>query len=165
MLETSFKSKLPRGWSYPIGAQVLSEYLDGIDGAVDRPFYFSDYPIWTSRHRQLRDQGGPYPIVEVSYSEPWGERKPERLKWSVTINPVPSDKAASVRESVACFGLPKIREWLRRTRVVDEKQGRGFCSLLYDETRERLLFRSRLNDTDDPVEIEMLSAEGIPESG
>jgi hypothetical protein len=102
--------------------------------------------------------------VKVAYSKPWVECTPRRLKWSVKINPVPSEKAASVRKSVKCFGLFRIREWLRETRVVDEKQGRGFCQLLYDETRERLLFRSRLNNTDDPTETAIFSAKGIAES-
>ncbi len=165
MLETLSKSKLPRGWSYPVGAQVLSHYLEGIDGATERPLYFSDYSIRKSHDRHLRDKGEPYSIVEVTYSHPYTERNPEYLRWAVTIYPVPSDKAAAVRSCAVSAGLPQIREWLKQTRIVDAKQGRGFCRLLYHEAGERLLFQSRLNNTDDVAEIELPCSDHIKQPG
>jgi len=155
MLETAYKWKLPRGWSYPIGAQALSQYLEDIDGPAERPLRFWDYHIRASRHRQIRDQGEPYSIIEISYSQPYSERNPEYLQWAVTVNPVPSDKAAAVRRCIVSVGLTRIREWLKQTRIVDAKQGRGFCRLLYEESGERLFFRSRLNDTDNVTEVEL----------
>jgi hypothetical protein len=165
VLETSYKSKLPRGWSYPVGAQVLSRYLEGIDGAAERPLHFRDYHIRARHNREIRDRGEPYSIIEISYSEPSSERRPEYLKWTVSVNPVPSNKAAAVRRFVVSFGLPRIIEWLQQTRVVDAKQGRGFCYLLYDEAGQQLLFRSRLNNTEKVTQVPLPCASGINGTG
>jgi hypothetical protein len=162
MLGTRYKSKLPRGWSYPVGAQTLSDALEGVAGASERPLFFWDYQIRTSRHRRERAEGKPYPVLEVSYSKPFFGADAEYLasqgatdQWTITVNPVPSDRAALVRHCVVSAGLSRVREWLDRTRALEARQGRGFCRLLHDELGGRILLQCRLNDFDDPEEVEL----------
>jgi hypothetical protein len=168
ILQTSYRSKLPKGWSYPVGAELLSRALAGIDGAADRALYFNDYHIRDSRHRRLREQDEPYPIVSVGYRSPWSDAERQSCAarglvevWAITIDPVPSDQRAQVRRCVEASGLHLIREWLERARGSKTNLGRGSCRILYHQGRERLLFEQRLNNFHDPTLVELACNEGV----
>lgn len=166
MLVTAHKSKLPGGWSYPVGAQVLSDWLEHIEGAGHHAVYFSDSRVRNTRYRRkCEQQDVPYVILEVGYSrarvhglalQSWGPLDPTQPDyWTVRIDAVPQEKAEFVRRCVATEALPRIRHWLEQTRAHNPQHGRGFCRLLFDEGRGRLLLEQRANDFEDPSREEL----------
>jgi hypothetical protein len=166
MLTTAYKGKLPRGWSYPLGAEALSEAFAGVEGASPRALHFSDYRIRDSRFRKGRETDQPYPIVAVKYSDWLSDSEREHAAatgqqdlWSVYVSPVPSDHRAFLRTCLLDHGLALTRKWLDATRVLGARQGRGFCRLVYQEGRQRLVIEQRLNDFDDPSTSEIACVE------
>ncbi|MHB1556572.1 MAG: hypothetical protein ACYC61_03710, partial [Isosphaeraceae bacterium] len=68
MIPTRVKSKLPRGLSYPIGAEALSEALAGSPHVEAISLWFSDHPGWRgSESRRVLAAREPYRIVEVRF--------------------------------------------------------------------------------------------------
>ena len=166
MLKTHYKSKLPRGWSYPIGAQVLSDAFEDIDGAAERPLCFQDHGMRIGRHSKAYVNDKPYTIIKITYWTPYIDHDIEYMiskgqfdQWQIRVSPVPSDKVAPIRRCVIALGLPRVREWLKETRVLEACQGRGHCRLLYDESNDRLLLQSSLNNFDKMTEAELSCAQ------
>jgi hypothetical protein len=162
MLTTAYKARLPRGWSWPIGTETVSEWLEGVEGAAQRALAFSDYHIRNSHFRQIRDQGLPYPILSISYSRPITASEAENLaqrgladQWTVRVDPIPSIHRKLVHTCLASSGLPKMRTWLEATRRNAASQGRGFCRVLFQESSLRVLFEQRFNDFDDALQAEI----------
>jgi hypothetical protein len=162
MLQTGYKARLPKGWSYPVGAELLSRALDGVAGATPNALHFSDYRIRNRHDRQQREQDVPYRVLSVGYSGPHGDAEIAAFAaqgltdgWQIKVDPVPSDRRAWVRACIVAEGLPRIRSWLLRAQVAIAQQGRGGCSVLYHEGRERLLFKEWRNNFDDPTTTEL----------
>jgi hypothetical protein len=158
MLETSYKSKLPHGWSWPIGAEALSRGLEGVEGAAARPLRFSSYHIRSMFWRRLRNDDHPYQVLEVAYSRPFEQSEVEELssrgerdQWEVRIDPVPSAKRAFVQACLVKTGLANVRLWLEESRRLKGQQGRGFCRVLFDGGYGQILIEQRLNDFDEPL--------------
>lgn len=150
MLQTSYKNKLPHGWSYPMGAEELSEWLEGVEGAAQSPLHFSDYQIRNSRYRLNRFKDMPYQILGITYSRPLIKSDLQFLasrgqddQWEVRVDPVPSEHRARIHACVVSEGLPQIRKWLEQTRILEIGQGRGFCRLLYQEGSQRIILERK----------------------
>jgi hypothetical protein len=152
MLKTSYKAKLPQGWSWPIGAETLSEWLEGVEGAEPVPLHFSDYQIRDSHFRRIRAQGLPYRILSITYSAPfayWADQ------WQVRIDPIPSTHKKFVHTRLLSSGLSKVRTWLEASRRNGVSQGRGSCRVLFQESSLKVFFEQKLNDFDDASQAEL----------
>jgi hypothetical protein len=171
LLGVRFRRRLPRGWSYPVGAELLSHWLEPVEGAARNAVMFWDYHLRHSAHRDRLDE--PFPILEVSYSTTFTASDIADLEhrglpdaWEVVVHPVASRKRALIRDCLAGGGLLRVRQWLEQTRLLQGRQGRGFCRILFDPRDDRLFIESRLDNFADsstePVRCQTLKppAEG-----
>ncbi len=157
MLETRFKKRLPRGWSYPIGAQELSAYLEDAPGAKEKPLSFTDRAGWF--HSQLdaeRRDDHPYPILRL-----WLFRggvladNPDAGHWEVRVYAVPSTLRAVVRRSLLPIAMPKVRAWLAAARPDTALDGGAYCCVLTRESDARLYFEQCVSKFENPTRDEI----------
>ena len=101
LIKTVRKEKLPKGFSYPIGAQALSEALQGIPQFDDIELWFSwRDEFWVSRWQKRLQARGTLSLLQASYSP--------HLGWYLYLYSVPSDYTVSAREHLLAE-LPRIR--------------------------------------------------------
>jgi hypothetical protein len=158
MLTTSYKAKLPRGWSFPIGAEDLSAGLGHVAGAGRDPLRFSDWQIRNLGFRRRRGGEHPYEILSLSYSAPITESDWTHVQakgqvdfWQVNVQPVPSNIRAPVKACLNAEALPVIALWLEGVQEGGAQQGRGFCRVLCQEGYNRLLLESQRTSFGDPT--------------
>jgi len=166
-LETLHRDKLPRGWSYPVGAEALSRHLGSVEGAATRPLRFSDYFIRSTPRRKLIEQNQLYRVLEVRYCRPdtdadrqLAAERGDQDQWEVSIDPVPSDKRAVLKAGLEASALPVVRAWLDETRRLAASQGRGVCRVLYDGGLNQIYVEQTLNSFEKPERV-AVSSPGI----
>lgn len=105
LIKTARKEKLPKGFSYPIGAQAISEALQGIPQFDEIELWFSwRDEFWVSRWQKRLHARGTLSLLQASYSSHFG-------RWYVYLYSVPSDCVVSAREHLMAE-LPQIRAQL-----------------------------------------------------
>lgn len=105
LIATRHKEKLPAGYSYPIGAEALSNALHGLlePSGISLLFSWRD-EFWASKYQQKLVVGGDIRVLVVSFFE----------HWHISVNAVPSTDAKLARDLLSEFGLPSLREALQR---------------------------------------------------
>ena len=105
VIKTSRKEKLPKGFSYPLGAEAISAALDGIPQFDNAVFWFSwRDEFWVSRWRKRLKEHGPVVLLQIAYSEYFRQ-------WDVRVYSVPSEHAVFAREQLHAK-LPRVRSAL-----------------------------------------------------
>ena len=105
LIKTARKEKLPKGFSYPVGAQALSEALQGIPQFDEIELWFSwRDEFWVSRWQKRLQARGTLSLLQANYF-------PHFAGWYVYLYSVPSDCAVSAREHLMAQ-LPRIRTQL-----------------------------------------------------
>ena len=157
MLLTHVRNRLPRGWSYPAGAQELSEYLEAIPGAKEKPLWFSERAGWFhSNLDELRREDHPYPILRVSIQRGgYFVEDQAAVYWDVHVYAVPSGLRAAVRRSLLPTALEMVRTWLATSRPDTALDGGAYCSVLVRESDALLYFERCASKFEDPVREEI----------
>ena len=104
-IPTAAKDRLPKGFSYPLGAQAISVALEGIDLLGDAKFWFSwrdEY--WASEWRQKIKALGQVTLLEIADSYVSHGR-------DVRVYAVPSEYSVSARERLTAE-FPMVRRAL-----------------------------------------------------
>lgn len=127
MIPTTYKAKLPKLLSYPIGAEAISEGLADAPHMEEFTLTFYDTPEWkvSDFQRTLRESL-PYPILVAEYKPPsrpgysgaqfmiekgWYDKH-----WSLRVYPVRCELKHTVQQLLLEHGLPALAEWLRSAR-------------------------------------------------
>ena len=133
LIPTSFKDKLPRGLSYPIGAELLSEALAGVPQYDTLTLSFYGSAPLRSYH--------PTRVLAASYSNspPGLTGSNEGIaqgwygeSWGITVSAVASDLKSVVRGKLLEAGIPRLRAWLEEPRTQTWLSGRKSCSVNLD---------------------------------
>jgi hypothetical protein len=107
LIHTSFKEKLPKGFSYPVGAEVISSALQGVPQFSLATIYFSwKDTFWASKYTEKLKALGKITILEVDY---WSN-------WSISVHAVPSAHRQAAREQLL-GRLPTLARELVQTPV------------------------------------------------
>jgi len=105
LIRTAAKERLPKGFSYPLGAQSISAALEGVPGMSDSSLWFccrDEY--WASSWRHKIVTLGDVRLLEIADSYDGHGR-------DVWAYAVPCDFSMAARERLASE-LPKVREIL-----------------------------------------------------
>ena len=105
LITTARKEKLPKGFSYPCGAEVISEAFDGIPCLAEATIWFDwrdEY--WASRWRKKIASRGSVKLLEVGASPLSGEPV-------FRVYSVPSECSSIAREHLLAE-LPRVRRQL-----------------------------------------------------
>lgn len=124
MIPTTYKAKLPKHLSYPVGAEALTEGLAGAPHIEALSVSFWGTPVWPgSRFQKALAENQPYMVLAARH-EP--TRKPGyggaqdlvdggwyEEKWELTVYPVVRELRHLASQALKEQGLPLIAEWLR----------------------------------------------------
>jgi hypothetical protein len=108
MIKTIYKNKLPKGYSYPVGAEIISAGLSDVPqyDELEIGFRIKD-EYWASRYNRKIKEAGDIIVLEASYfSYSWGSG------WSIRISSVPSAFKKDASEKIISQVLPVLREQL-----------------------------------------------------
>ncbi|MFN3650442.1 MAG: hypothetical protein ACK47B_12765 [Armatimonadota bacterium] len=133
LITTRRKARLPRGLSYPVGAEIVSSALEGVPQYQDLYLWF-DRP--TSLARSTDWSSGPFPLLTTSYyPDPYFDRR-----WSVSIWAVPCAWNCRARQALVAEGLPRLRFWLTGEHPPIWFESSKHLRIHYDELTECLTF-------------------------
>jgi hypothetical protein len=97
LIRTKRKERLPKGFSYPIGAELMSTALRGVPqySLAEIIFSWKD-TFWASKYQSRLRELGSITVVDVDYSSRFDS-------WTIRIHAVPSAHNTRARE-----GLPAV---------------------------------------------------------
>jgi hypothetical protein len=105
IIPTRYKVRLSREFSYPIGAEALSEQLAGVPHFDDFQISFSDLvSAWKSKFQKMIAEGADYEIVSVRFWSPF----------EISVYPVQRTLKHAAQEALVSHGLPQLRAWTLR---------------------------------------------------
>lgn len=120
MIPTTMKERLPKGFSYPLGAELIFKNIGELPQAekVSLMFVWKD-EFWASKWRKRVAQRGTVALIQARYYR-------TRDEWWISVYAVPSDCSAAAREFLLGGALAEIGEVLRKAasspeNVPDEK--------------------------------------------
>lgn len=105
LIPTAAKDKLPKGFTYPLGAEAISTALEGIPALEDSRFWFSwrdEY--WASAWRQKIASLGEVTLLKIEKAH-FGDGR------EIHVYAVPSEFSEAARARVLSE-LPRIRNAL-----------------------------------------------------
>lgn len=113
LIPTARKEKLPRGFSYPLGAERISELLDGVPQVESMALSFSWRDAFRNSHwrRRVIDRGV-VTLLDVSFSRYFGG-------WNVRVYSVPSEDVTAARERLE-VELERVRQQLMAPRPASQ---------------------------------------------
>ena len=111
MIPTRSKTKIPQGWSYPVGAEIVSKALEDI------PQYENIYLrfLWLnpSSHLARKDKSRLH-ILGIRYTNPQHTANEEN--WYVDISAVPSQMRVVIQDQLVNQVLSYARSWMTAER-------------------------------------------------
>jgi hypothetical protein len=144
LIPTKWKDDLPKQLSYPIGAELVSQYLKGIPQYAELELRFSFHTgdlhsILNAEIIEVMD--AMYRKIEKSLSF---SRSPEDNKWlnpywAISVYPVPSHLRHRIRQACIDIGLPKMREWLNTERAPNWYHGRKSIKFNYHVSESQMM--------------------------
>lgn len=112
LIPTLRKERLPRGFSYPAGAEIISAGLEGALHFGDLVLHFSwRDQLWTSKYRQRLLDKGDIEVLELNRPRPEGIAL-TGAHWVISLHAVPSEHNAAARTCMQNQILPALRKWL-----------------------------------------------------
>jgi hypothetical protein len=143
MIPTVHKDALPKGHSYPIGAQRLSELLEAARQYNE---------LTVSFHRAEHPAGKPLRVLVADYfqmergmsasrySEEHGCYGPN---WDLTAYSVPSEQRHLVNQLLQTKGINRLLRWLGTPRTETWAIGRHACEVWFDPATRALCYEER----------------------
>jgi hypothetical protein len=156
-LATWHKARLPKGWTYPVGVELLSDYFGSLPYPAEQPLRFSHSESHRLAHRRRRQaEDLPLQVLEAGYSRlSVASGEIERPLWFLDVQSVPSSIKSWVRQGLVERGLPRLRAWLLQPFSETALDSEPRCSLLVQEAQRRLHFEWR-NSGFDSSQVEEL---------
>jgi hypothetical protein len=109
LIPTSQKKPLPKGFSYPIGAEIVSETLKSLPNYDEFELLFSFYSWhdsrWGTEFRKRIKSGGKFVVLRANYTLLFEH-------WWIEICAVPSDHRNAVRTLLLDGILDRLRNAL-----------------------------------------------------
>jgi hypothetical protein len=132
LITTIRKEKLPKGYSYPLGAEALSRALTGVPqySMLSITFNWRD-TFWASDYQANLKALGRIKIVELN---PWG------LDWRIFVNAIPVDQSHEARAQLISVGLETLKSQLNDAGA-DTKDCHWIA--YYDLSRRRCEYSAR----------------------
>src|SRR5260370_17693267 len=103
LIRTGFRPKLPRGLSYSVGAQIISEALWAC------PRYDELWIAFGPRPLPVHPAPEECAMFRLAFSVDCSNFS---TGWYLSVPAVPSDERAFVRRLMVSAGLPSVRKWL-----------------------------------------------------
>lgn len=144
-IPTDYKAKIPHMFSYPVGAERVSEALQEVPQIKDLCVSFPHFDC--AKH--LREKAKVHPVLEVLYnhsrpgltsSNAMIESGYYRPKWEIRVRPVLRGLKHTITELLLAEGMPRVREWLISRKSLAGREAFQRLTLLFDEQANRLSY-------------------------
>jgi hypothetical protein len=139
MIPTTYKRKLPKDLSFPVGAKVISEALNGIEQYSKLKLYFSDSSFLRRSEFLSKPKNKETVLVLQLYYYYMRSISKYMIdlgwvgeSWSISIYPVPLDRKHEVQQHLVNDGLPKLKKWLSIKRPETWYAGQHYFSIAYN---------------------------------
>ena len=112
IIRTIRKERLPSGYSYPVGAEIISNALQGIPQyhLASITFDWKDI-FWASKYQEKIRSAGAIKIIDVNF-DLWKD-------WRIFVHAVPAAHSQSARVQIGA-GLASLASILHRTPLEPE---------------------------------------------
>lgn len=143
IIPTRYKSKIPRSFSYPVGAEVISQALRDVPQfqvlIVD--FHFAN------QRARYDSAAKPYEVIGVWYSGPIRslhaskslEEQSRSPRWQIRVQAIPRSLRHEIQAKVVAEALPAIRSWLLANPHSSYRQGTHGLTFRFDELDNELV--------------------------
>lgn len=130
LIPTKYKNKIPKGFSFPIGAKDISESLQGIPQYNKFELTFHDRDtFWSSKFHE-RIKGKDFiTVIEISYSryranistpKDWEESGYSNPNWVVRVYALPSEYRSNTKTQLLEIAMPLYKKWLNEIGDIKE---------------------------------------------
>lgn len=115
MIKTTDKEKLPKGYSYPVGTEIISAGLSEVTQYEDLQIIFrmKDESHISLYNRKIKEAGD---IIVLSMYSSYGRFR----YWRMTARAVPSAFKKDASEKIISQVLPALREQLLKAGINEE---------------------------------------------
>lgn len=142
VIPTSARFQLPKGFSYPLGAERISAALEGVPqfGKLTVCFFYDGS---AAARRQLCESATPIVVLWASHTHlVRGHSASRQLmleghyteRWELTVSSVLSSQKHVVGNSLERTGLPAIRRWMLISRETSWRGIENFRVLVQPES-------------------------------
>jgi hypothetical protein len=104
LIPTTYKSKIPQGFSYPLGAEIISEALAGVPQYEQLSIRFSSYNVRSRGFQRLITTRELWILQIHFYVE-------SIYPWKITVGTLPSEHKHTAQEALKAI-LPEVHRWL-----------------------------------------------------
>jgi len=143
IIPTRYKSKIPRTFSYPVGAKAIS------DAVRDVPQFSQlivDFSFWKSRARS-HGTATRYAVIGAMYSGPVRffsasrtiEEQSQDPRWMIAVHAVPRSLRHLIQVKILAEALPAIRSWLIANPHANDRKGGHGLIFKFDELKNELI--------------------------
>ena len=147
LIPTRLKVKLPLDFSYPIGAEKLSEALASVPQFEKLVIWFSSYNYSASDRQILRKENEPYEIFRISMIHPLKSLSSSKQfieegfyneNWEIHVYPVPRELKSVAKQFLIDEVLPQAKVWMEIPRTEIWKTGRKHFKALFRENEPQI---------------------------
>ena len=135
MIKTRYKEKVPKGFSYPIGAEKISEALaESMQGeACEISFWVKD-EFWASSYTQRIKNREPIKIFDLVYSNPQTHHSSSQAmidsgqydpKWIIKVYAVPTTNVSAVKQLLK-QEISEAAKWLKQPNAKNQSWQRFY---------------------------------------
>jgi|SRR5581483_4426482 len=141
IIPTRWKSKIPFTFSYPVGAEAISEALRDVPQFHEVSLQFR---AWQPGHDRT---AVPYcviggwcsgPIRSFSASRTMEEQS-QAPRWMISVHAVPRSLRHEIRTKILAEALPSIRLWLRANTHSSRREGTHGLMFRFDELKNEVI--------------------------
>ena len=130
-IPTVYRKRLSREFSFPIGAEMLSEHLAGVPQYPLLRLNFSNVvSAWKSEFQKILNGSQDYPIITSTL---YGS-------FDVTVYPVKRPLKRLAHEHLASGGLRLLRESMCRHYPPNPPQ-QAYCKMMFSPTKNSVFLR------------------------
>jgi len=141
MIATTFRSKIPKSHSYPVGAELLTDCLDSVPQLDQLNVMF--YGLWAKEENHLQ------PLLCVNHiniresqysSKDLAAQGFYQDKWEIVVHPVLREHKSVVNSLLKTEGLLRVKHWLITPRSSTWLEGRRSLKVRFDEVSQSLQY-------------------------
>ncbi len=130
LIPTKYKNKIPKGFSFPIGAKEISESIYGIPQYNKLELSFHDRDtFWASKFHEKIKEKNSITVIEISYSrskanistpKDWEASGYSDPKWMIRVYALPSEYRASTKAKIIKIAMPSYKKWLNEIGDIED---------------------------------------------
>lgn len=109
LIRTASKSKIPQGFSYPLGAEIISEALADVPQYELLSIRFSSFNVVGNPKVEKPIETGECYVLQITYYTDY--QCNYHYPWHISVGALPSEHKHAAQEALKAV-LPEVHHWL-----------------------------------------------------